>query len=518
MRRSKRRPVRIIYFDLDCLRPDHLGCYGYERNTSPNIDAICERGIRFDAVYASDTPCLPSRTALFTGRFGTQTGVVGHGGSAADPIPEGPTRGFNSLIGRTSWMRALRDVGLKTASISPFAERHGAHHFTANFNEIINTGKRGLENADEIGEQALDWIKRHRGDDDWFLHVNFWDPHTPYRVPESFGNPFEGEPLPSWYSEAVRAEHWNGVGPHSAREVTGFDDDPRNYPERWPRHPIVIDSMQAARAMFDGYDTGILYADTWVGNILEALGDKVEDCAFLVSADHGENLGELNIYADHQTADEHTARVPFIITWPGLLAEDSAGAIDSGLHYQMDMAATVIELAGGVVPNNWDGQSFAVSLQSNVSGVESPNDPPVRKETGRESLILSHGAWSCQRAVRFRSGGHDFICIHSYHDGLHAFPDVMLFDLTNDPHEQHDLAETHPELVAQAMARLEGWHGEMMRLSPHKLDPMWSVMREGGPKHVRGELDDYVKRLRATGRSKWADELVRKHGDASRDG
>ena len=63
--------MRLLYIDIDTQRPDHLGCYGYHRATSPNIDRIAEQGIRFDRVYASDTPCLPSRSALITGRFGT---------------------------------------------------------------------------------------------------------------------------------------------------------------------------------------------------------------------------------------------------------------------------------------------------------------------------------------------------------------------------------------------------------------------------------------------------------------
>jgi choline-sulfatase len=76
--------MRILYIDCDSLRPDHLGCYGYDRDTSPNIDRIADDGRRFTNYYASDVPCLPSRTALFTGQLGIHTGVVNHGGIAAD--------------------------------------------------------------------------------------------------------------------------------------------------------------------------------------------------------------------------------------------------------------------------------------------------------------------------------------------------------------------------------------------------------------------------------------------------
>lgn len=498
--------MRILYIDIDCLRPDHLGCYGYHRDTSPALDRIAARGLRFDNVYASDTPCLPSRSALFSGRFGIHTGAIGHGGTAADPFIEGRERSFSSNLGRSSWMRLLRDAGYHTVTISPFAERHSAWHFYANFNEVHNTGKRGLETADEIAPACIDWIARHGARDDWFVHVNLWDPHTPYRTPTEYGEPFGGAPLPSWYSEEVRRAHWRGVGPHSAREVNGYDDAPGIYRPRWPRHPLAMDSMDSARMLFDGYDTGVRYADDWVARIVEALESAgiADDTAILISADHGENLGELNVYGDHQTADQHTARVPFIVAWPGV-TDGRAGQVDRGLYYQIDLAATVVEWCGGAVKDNWDGASFAATIRGDHES----------QKSGREFLVLSHGAWSCQRAVRFRDMGQDgageFLCIRSYHDGYHLFPDVMLFDLARDPHEEHDLADDRRDLIGRAMAHLDVWHGEAMRRSDHDVDPMWTVMREGGPKHTRGMLSGYLERLRQTDRAQQADVLAVRH-------
>ena len=100
--------VRIPYIDCDSLRPDHLGCYGYHRNTSPNVDRIAADGLRFTDYYASDVPCGPSRTGLFSGRFGIHTGVVNHGGTAADSRQRGPDRKVSNAGSRRSWMTALR--------------------------------------------------------------------------------------------------------------------------------------------------------------------------------------------------------------------------------------------------------------------------------------------------------------------------------------------------------------------------------------------------------------------------
>src|SRR6266852_4667022 len=95
--------MRVIYIDIDTLRADHLGCYGYQRRTSPNIDALAASGSRFEQVYVSDSPCLPSRSALLTGRFGATNGVVNHGGQRAEPFAAGPERGRQSELARTSW-------------------------------------------------------------------------------------------------------------------------------------------------------------------------------------------------------------------------------------------------------------------------------------------------------------------------------------------------------------------------------------------------------------------------------
>lgn len=68
--------MNVLFIDIDTLRPDHMGCYGYGRNTTPNIDAIAREGVRFDNYYCSDAPCLPSRAALVSGTFGIKNGVV----------------------------------------------------------------------------------------------------------------------------------------------------------------------------------------------------------------------------------------------------------------------------------------------------------------------------------------------------------------------------------------------------------------------------------------------------------
>lgn len=489
--------MRILYIDIDTLRPDHLGCYGYHRRTSPNIDALAREGVRFENCYNSDAPCLPSRTALWSGRCGFHTGVVNHGGVAAEPFIEGPERGFRDLFDATSWMSVLRRLGLRTVTISPFGERHAAWHWYAGFKEIYNPGKGGMEIADDVTPLALDWIARSGSSNDWFLHVNYWDPHTPYRTPEPFGNPFEGDPLPAWLTEDVRQRGWNGFGPHSPQEPHGWGGETSH--QRYPRVPAQLDSMEAVRMWIDGYDTGIRYADEHVGRLLDALSDAgvLDETIIMVSADHGENQGELNVWGDHQTADVPTCRVPLIVRWPGLTDE---ARVDRALHYHYDWAATLIELGGGQVPGRWDARPFTTAFQEGG-------------EEGREYLVTSQQAWSCQRGVRFDDGDRAYLCLRTYHDGYKMLEPVTLFDLTTDPHEEDDLAEERPGLVDRAMHMLADWHHRMMVTSRHGVDPMMTVLQEGGPFHTRGELPGYLDRLRTTGRSHHVEHLAARHPD-----
>lgn len=490
---QKETIMRILYIDLDSLRPDHLGCYGYHRNTSPTIDRLAAEGVRLDNCFVSDAPCLPSRTAMTQGRFGIHNGVVGHGGTAADLFPMGRERDFSSRPGFETWFQCLQKAGFRTASISPFPQRHGGWWFLAGLNEWHNSGRNGNEDAHEINASALPWLEANAEQDNWFLHVNYWDPHTAYSTPEDYGNPFENEPPPVWLTEEVRREHWRSYGTHSAQDLlTAWLPSPKAR----AGIPQSIASMADWKAWIDGYDTGIRYADDHIAQLLEVLSRKgvLDDTMVIVTADHGENQGELNVYGDHQTADLITCRVPFIVRYPDLIQE---GLEVRALHYQFDLAATVLELLNSEVPSGWDARGFAHALRNG-------------RDEGRDHLIISQMAWSCQRSVRFD----DWLLIRTYHDGLKDFAEVTLFDVEKDPHEQHDLASACPEVVYRGLALLEAWHARMMATStaPEPVDPMQTVLREGGPFHTRGQALGYAELLKATGRPDHARKVEARYG------
>jgi choline-sulfatase len=193
------------------------------------------------------------------------------------------------------------------------------------------------------------------------------------------------------------------------------------------------------------------------------------------------------VYADHQAADEATCHIPAVLRWPGLEPR-----VHEGLQYHLDVAATVLDLAGFRVPRSWDG-------------VPIDRDRPA----GRDHLVLSQGAWSCQRGVRFG----DHLYLRTWHDGYHGhWSDEMLFDIAKDPHEIHDTWDAADPTSKLGASLLDQWTTAQLEITGLP-DPMDTVRAEGGPFHVRGHLGPYLDRLRATGRGQWARVLQERHPD-----
>src|SRR5690606_737945 len=173
-----------------------------------------------------------------------------------------------------------------SAIISPFAGRHAAWHILQGFLEVHDTGKHAGETAGDVSKEALRWIKeRGTEKEDWFLYLNFWDPHTPYRTPADYGNPFKDDPAPEWLTEEIIAKQRETFGTMSARDLPGGSN--------WPGLPKEIASREDFKAWIDGYDTAIRHVDDHVGKILEALEEQgiLDETIIVISADHGENQG-----------------------------------------------------------------------------------------------------------------------------------------------------------------------------------------------------------------------------------
>lgn len=449
--------MRIIYFDIDCLRPDHLGCYGYDRPTSPTIDRIAREAACFDRYYCASSPCMPSRTALVSGRFGIRNGVVSNhsaGGRFRIDLQayQGP-KPENQML-----MRQLRAHGYDTFSFSNFADRHYALWFMHGWTEYHTPNlKGGKETAAEVNAPLLAWLKHNARRENYFLHVNYWDAHRAYRMDASWAERFKDSPVRQpWPDEPAIAQHQQIKGWFTAQGQFSDGKSP------FPLMPDSISNRRDFEKLVTGYDAAIAYVDAHLGQVLDELArqDVLDDAVIIISGDHGDAFGEHGIYSDHVNADECIHRVPLIVRWPGVA---KAGHHSSALLYNVDLGPTLCDLLGMPVPAQWDGASFAPRLR----GEERP---------GREFLVWDCALYAVQRAVR--SDTH--LYIHTYDDYGYGYAPVELYDLQRDPYQTRNLAVEQSEVATWCEQRMAAWVEEQLRKSPGASDPLVDVLRERG--------------------------------------
>lgn len=449
--------MRIIYFDIDCLRPDHLECYGYHRPTSPNIDRIAQQGTRLENYHCASAPCLPSRTAWISGRFGIRNGVISNHGAGAKfnlrarhyvgPEPD-----------NEPFTRRLRGNGYNTISFSNFADRHNAFWFMCGWSEFHTPNlKGGLETAEEVNTTLLHWLKDNATRENYFLHINYWDAHRPYKMDASWADRFRDMPVAQdWPDEEAIAKHQEVRGPFTAQGQ--FHDGVSPF----PLMPGSVSSREDFEHMVTGYDAAIAYVDNHLGIVLEELDRQgaLDDAAIIVSADHGDAFGEHGIYSDHVCSDACIHRIPFIIRWPGV---SKAGHSSNSLLYNVDFAPTLCDLLDIETSSDWDGASFKGLVQGDSID-------------GREYLVLDQGLYTVQRAVRTR----DHLMIRTYDDCGYEFEPVELYETMNDPYQTRNLANEQPDIIEKCDHYMTEWLHEQRSKGHNIPDPLGEILRERG--------------------------------------
>ncbi|WP_248926054.1 sulfatase [Paenibacillus hamazuiensis] len=478
--------MRIIYIDIDSLRPDHMGCYGYHRNTTPNIDQIAAEGARFNDCYCASSPCVPSRASFMSGRFGVNHGALTHWGPGCEfEYPEGD--GHSETV--PFFTRYLRKAGYKTVSFSSFGDRHHAWWYFAGWNEMhTHSLKEGNEDANEVNDAVIPWLKAHGKEDNYFLHIQYWDPHTLYTYPKEYADQWIGEPVKAFPDEETIQEHRKASFPRSATFLHWADRFPETMPEQ-------IRNRDDFAHLINGYDGGIYYMDKHIGQLLETLeelGIRDEVC-FIISADHAESMGEHGVYMEHANASESVHHIPLIVKVPGLT---QPGQVVDGFIYNVDVIASIVDMAGLPIPSGWDGQSFVPALKG-------------EHWQGRDYLVMDHALYVCQRAVRDRKWSY----IRTYHTGLFDFPEVSLFDMENDPYQTNNVASMYPDVVKEMDHRLMEWMQEHVYRAGRKVDPLQKVIETGPWKYMT--VDDWVRRLHRDGWHESAEILALKYGSES---
>ncbi len=499
--------MRILYVDVDTLRADHTGPYGYQRAITPNLDALARDSVVLERCYASDTPCAPSRAALTSGQFGITTGAIANFGPAAE------IRMFDRTRYAPSFGGHLYRNGIYTASISCFPERHMAYWFLSNFREWL---KPSLSNGDDedaatVTTAARQWLQRNGRNDDWFLQVHFWDPHIPYLEPGAWvRRASEAGPAPMWPDDDAIAAHTEHYGPHSALDLYEGDGTWSVPPPPSPNAETMPDAITSRRdfeVLVDGYDGAVAYWDHHLGILLEQLAELgiADETAVIVTSDHGECLGENGCYGDHPMANEASHHVPMVIRWPGVTTVlPSERLYASGLTYHVDLCPTICELLDIEVPPGWDGESFAAAVRGTPFA-------------GRDHLNQSHGAYTYQRAVRTAT----HLYISTLHPGCWRLDPEQLYAIDRDPQMTTDLlvssaigglnAESlaDPARVVAELAGLLGqWREKHLTLRDPQPDPMEACRYESPAEAFHAP--SYETRLVRTGRQHLAEDLNRR--------
>lgn len=329
----------MILLCLDTLRADHLGTYGYDRSTSPVIDALAGESVVFERTIAQSASTLPSQRSLFQSRL------------ASAARPDAPMLA-----------EVLQAAGFRTAAFT------GGGHVAAEFGF-----GRGFERYDEDREgltAALQGLERWLGTlggERFFVFLHTYDIHLPYDPPPPFDTMF-GEA----YGGAIDGRNSRDV----LRRQRGLDGGAGR-----TVRPLSAADRARLVALYDG---GIRYTDGLVG-VLRATLDRLglsDDTLVVLYSDHGEEFEDHGSWIHSHTVYDELVRVPLIWHQPGV----APARVETEVRL-MDVGPSLLEALGVVPPESFQGQS----LLPLIAGSREPVGPAVSEM--REWKSVSVWPW-----------------------------------------------------------------------------------------------------------------------------
>jgi len=393
----------LVLITVDTLRADHLGAYGYFRDTSPTIDELARGSLVFDRCYAPIPRTAPSHTSLFTGVYPYEHGITNNvGRQLAAEIRRGDEeRPEARLKTFPTW---LKEAGYHTGgfvSATPLKKETG---IAVGFDRYTQPDDH-RRSAEATNRDVFAWLAEVQ--EPFFLWVHYFDPHGPFDetlpVPESFQRLFasgEDDGVEAYLRERAFAERVSN----------------KNYDEASVRHLV------------DTYDGAIRYLDQQLASLfaeLRHLGHW-DDTFLVLTSDHGEGLGQHG-FAGHGLVWNEQLNVPLLMRGPGI----SAGRVDTTLS-TIDVLPTFLGRLGRPVVD----VRFLTTARGRDVLAESFEPRPVfaMSPEGQAEYGWIGERWK----LLLREGG-----------------DLELFDLVRDPHELTDLSETEAERVAELRRGLE---------------------------------------------------------------
>lgn len=442
----------IVLVLIDTLRPDRLGLYGNDRGLSPFLDELASRSTVFRHAYAQSSWTSASVASLFTSRYQSQHGVISFS-SVLPPEEE-------------TLAEALRDHGYDNgAFIANLLLRANLGYDQGfvtfdNYSRFVpsSPGQIDKARAERIGKEALAWLDHRPRPAPRFLYLHYMEPHVPFAPrPEALAHVMGDKPLPD-AAEVNRA--------FSLWTLMDFAGDPA-----------------LTQASKDLYDAEVLSVDMGLRELFTELGRRgvLDDAIVVVMADHGEEFLEHGLMGHDKTLYEEVIHVPLIIHVPG---QTQRFDVDRMVQV-VDIAPTLLDLAGIPVPKTFEGHSLAPLLRRGRDGAwsmaglrswwASRNDADVQVVS---ELIKEPDATRYSPHERAVIEGRDKLIA-----GVNG--EREFYDLAADPAEQNRDA-----LVATTRAKLE-----------RALEPLQAYAARGGDKGGgAAPIDEDTKeRMRALG-------------------
>jgi len=337
-----RRPgANLILISIDTLRADRLGVYGYERGTSPNLDALARRSVVFRNAIAEASWTLPSHATLFSGTLPSTHGAV----RFLRRIPPKLTTLTEVLA-----ERGYRNFGLVAGG---FVGR--AYGFARGFEEYDESSKRTF---DETIDAALDRIRSLSRDESFFLFLHTFQVHCPYRVDSQAYQRF-----------AARPDDPGRFDP--------FCQDAIFHPERYTPEQVQV--------LSDRYDAAIWRVDEALGGFLRELEQmgKLQDSVLVVTSDHGEEFSEHGALGHGVSLYAEVIRVPLILTAPGIEPRE----IHRGIGL-VDLMPTLLDLLAIEAPASVEGRSRLDAIAGVAEATQEPLFSEIELTRKLRSVVL----------------------------------------------------------------------------------------------------------------------------------
>lgn len=421
---ADRRPD-VVLVTLDTTRADAVG----EGRRTPELDRLSADGVVFRNAFAPTNSTQPSHASLLTGFALQDHGVVDNYSRLAPEVVTAAER--------------LRGAGyLTAAAVSQPCIGLGTG-LAQGFDLFLQPGPESHLDGRGTVDGVRAWLGELAGAAPLFLWVHLYDPHTPYAPPADF--------LARW-----TAEHGLAVPPRRA--------EPPSLPEvdvLPPDMQFLLGATNLDHARFL-YGAGVAYADALLGELQRALDPRAEHLAWIVTADHGESLGERRSYFNHLGVFAETIRVPLVLVLPpGLRA---AADLPTGLRVDatvsgVDVAPTLLELAGVSAVGPGRGRSLLTTARAARSGsapartvwFEHANGRQVGATDGRSYFVTTVGeGMTFGLAVEVDAEGRRVPVAPPVPVGS-----TWLFDAASDPALARDLSAERPAEVARFREELE---------------------------------------------------------------